>query len=82
MKTLTTEQISYIQTTFSSLKRKEDFLDLLNEVKKFIDGEHTTPFSLSFFTQYANPVSMIGIISLRSRRNQEENVLLWLLMMS
>lgn len=55
MKTLTTEQISYIQTTFSSLKRKEDFLDLLNEVKKFIDGEHTTPFSLSFFTQYANP---------------------------
>ena len=33
MKTLTTEQISYIQTTFSSLKRKEDFLDLLNEVK-------------------------------------------------
>jgi RNA-directed DNA polymerase len=55
MKTLTTEQISYIQTTFSSLKRKEDFLDLLNEVKKFMEGENATPFSLSFFTQYANP---------------------------
>ena len=55
MKTLTTEQISYIQTTFASLKRKEDFLDLLNAVKKFIEGENATPFSLSFFTQYANP---------------------------
>ena len=55
MKTLTTEQISYIQTTFSSLKRKEDFLDLLNEVKKFMEGENAMPFSLSFFTQYANP---------------------------
>lgn len=55
MKTLTTEQISYIQTTFSSLKRKEDFLDLLNAVKKFMEGENATPFSLSFFTQYANP---------------------------
>ena len=55
MKTLTTEQINFIQTTFTSLKRKEDFLDLLNKVKKFINGKHTTPFSLSFFTQYANP---------------------------
>ena len=55
MKTLTTEQISYIQTTFSSLKRKEDFLDLLNAVKKFMEGENATPFSLSFFTQYTNP---------------------------
>lgn len=55
MKTLTTEQISYIQTTFASLKRKESFLDLLNEVKKFMEGENATPFSLSFFTQYANP---------------------------
>ena len=55
MKSLTTEQISYIQTTFSSLKRKEDFLDLLNEVKKFMEEEKTTPFSLSSFTQYANP---------------------------
>jgi RNA-directed DNA polymerase len=55
MKTLTTEQISYIQTTFSSLKSKEDFLDLLNKVKKFMEGENATPFSLSFFTQYVNP---------------------------
>ena len=55
MKTLTIEQISYIQTTFASLKRKENFLDLLNVVKKFIEGENATPFSLSFFTQYANP---------------------------
>ena len=55
MKTFTAEQISYIQTTFSSLKRKEDFLDLLNEVKKFMEGENATPFSLSFFTQYVNP---------------------------
>ena len=55
MKSLTTEQISYIQTTFSSLKSKEDFLDLLNGVKKFMEGQNATPFSLSFFTQYANP---------------------------
>lgn len=55
MKTLTTEQISYIQTTFSSLKRKEDFLDLLNTINKFMEGENATPFSLSFFTQYVNP---------------------------
>ena len=55
MKTLTAEQISYIQTTFSSLKDKEDFLNLLNEVKKFMEGENATPFSLSFFTQYVNP---------------------------
>lgn len=55
MKTLTTEQISYIQTTFSSLKRKKDFLDLLNAVKKFMEGENATLFSLSFFTQYVNP---------------------------
>ena len=55
MKSLTTEQISYIQTTFSSLKSKEDFLDLLNEVKKFMEGQNATPFSLSFFTQYVNP---------------------------
>ena len=55
MKTLTAEQISYIQTTFSSLKSKEDFLNLLNEVKKFMEGQNATPFSLSFFTQYVNP---------------------------
>lgn len=55
MKTFTAEQISYIQTTFSSLKSKEDFLNLLNAVKKFMEGENATSFSLSFFTQYVNP---------------------------
>lgn len=56
MKTLTTEQISYIQTTFASLKSKEEFLDLLNEVQKFVYGEDTKNiFSLAFFVQCTNP---------------------------
>lgn len=56
MKTLTTEQISYIQTTFASLKSKEEFLDLLNEVQKFAYGEDTKNiFSLAFFVQCTNP---------------------------
>ena len=56
MKTLTTEQISYIQTTFASLKSKEEFLDLLNEVQKFVYGEDTKNiFSLAFLVQCINP---------------------------
>ena len=56
MKTLTTEQISYIQTTFASLKSKEEFLDLLNEVQKFVYGEDTENiFSLAFLVQCTNP---------------------------
>jgi RNA-directed DNA polymerase len=50
-----TEHILEIQKQFAKMKSKEDFLNLLNFVKKTIYKEKYVPFTLKSLVYYANP---------------------------
>lgn len=49
--------IDYINTTFHEMKSKDDFLSLLNFVKKKIYGEQTHPFELKNINYYISSKS-------------------------
>ena len=48
-------QIEFIRTSFAKMQSKEDFLRLLNKVKRIIYGQKAIDFKLNQLTWYANP---------------------------
>ena len=52
---LTTEQIQVVKTTFDTMQTKEDFLNLLNSVKKMHYGDSVFPFHIKQIHYHVNP---------------------------